>query len=125
MRSRIAFVFICLVTLLAAALPSAAIADSYGAIAYSPRSGSAGWSHSFDTRRGAERQAMNGCTRYARDCRVAIWFVNACGAVAVGPDGWGSGWGSDQRRAEREAIRSCSGHSHACRVLRWQCSGAR
>ncbi|SMC56545.1 DUF4189 domain-containing protein [Rhizobium sp. RU36D] len=105
--------------------PATARADSYGAIAYSPRTGSTGWSYSFDTRVGAERRAMQGCTSHARDCRIAIWFVNACGALSVGSSGWGSGWGSDRARAEYEANRSCSGQTRGCRVIRWQCSGAR
>lgn len=100
-------------------------ADSYGAIAYSPRTGATGWSYSFDTRSGAERRAMQGCSSHARDCRVAIWFVNACGALSVGSSGWGSGWGADRGRAEYEANRSCSSQSGGCRVIRWQCSGAR
>lgn len=108
------------------AFPAAhAKADSYGAIAFSPATGATGWSHSFDTRRQAERRALAGCSGNARDCRIAIWFVNACGALAVGRNGWGAGWGNDRRRAEQEASRSCDNNSRGCRVVRWQCSGAR
>ena len=103
----------------------AAAADSYGAIAFSPATGATGWSHSLRTRREAERLAMRGCLGHAGDCRVAIWFVNACGALAVGRNGWGSGWGNDRRRAEREAIGTCSANTRSCQVVRWQCSGAR
>lgn len=110
---------------LATLAPAVASADSFGAIAYSPATGATGWAHSFPNRSGAERMALGGCSKSARDCRVAIWFKNACGAVARGSDGWGSGWGNDRRRAELEAIGSCNQYTGGCRVIRWQCSGAR
>lgn len=104
--------------------PALAAADSYGAIAYSPTTRADGWSHSFSTRRDAERRALGECD--ASDCRVAIWFKNGCGALAVGNrGGWGSGWGGDRRRAEYEAVNSCNRYTRGCRVTRWVCSGAR
>ena len=106
-----------------AALPAAALADSFGAIAYSPDTGANGWSHDYPSRRGAERAAQDNCD--ADDCRIAIWFKNACGAVAVGSNGgWGSDWGGDRRRAQSKAIRACSRNDDGCSVVRWQCSGA-
>ncbi|WP_377289562.1 DUF4189 domain-containing protein [Rhizobium sp. SG2393] len=103
-----------------------ALADSFGAISYSPDTGATGWSYSWSSRRQAEREAQQNCYENAGDCRVAIWFKNACGAVAAGDDGgWGSGWGSNSNRARREAIKQCSQYSDGCRVVRWQCSGAR
>ncbi|GEO83074.1 MULTISPECIES: DUF4189 domain-containing protein [Alphaproteobacteria] len=105
--------------------PAAAFADSYGAIAYSPSTRADGWSHSFSTRADAERRALRECSNRASGCRVAIWFKNGCGALAVGQDGgWGSGWGGDRRRAELEAISVCNQHAAQCRVTRWVCSGA-
>ncbi|MBO3760741.1 DUF4189 domain-containing protein [Ciceribacter sp. L1K22] len=99
--------------------------QSFGAIAYSPQTGAMGWSYDFGNQRQAERRALSGCAKRARDCRVAIWFSNGCGAVAVGSSGWGSGWGGDRNRAEYEAMGSCAKNSYGCRVVRWQCSGAR
>lgn len=105
--------------------PALAVADSYGAIAYSPSTRADGWSNSFSTRADAERRALRECSARARDCRVAIWFKNACGALAVGQNGgWGSGWASDRRRAELEAIGVCNQYTGRCRVTRWVCSGA-
>ncbi len=112
------------VVAIAFAVSAPALADSFGAIAYSPTTRADGWSHSFPTRADAERRAMRECSSRARDCRVAIWFKNACGALAVGPTGWGSGWGNDRRRAELEAIGVCNRHSAGCTVTRWVCSGA-
>ncbi len=104
----------------------AALADSFGAISYSPDTGATGWSHSWANRRKAERVAQDNCYANADDCRVAIWFKNACGAVAVGDDGgWGSAWAYNSRGAQRAAIAQCSEYSDGCRVVRWQCSGAR
>lgn len=107
------------------AIAGPAAAASYGAIAISPDSGATGWSHGYSSRSGAEAEAQQNCDGYADDCQVALWFKDACGAVARGSDGWGSGWGNNQRRAEHEALKSCARHSDECRVIRWQCSGAR
>jgi len=108
--------------LLAGAGP--ALADSYGAIAYSPSTGATGWSYAYNSRGDAETVARRNCDSSANDCRVAIWFRDACGAVAVGNrGGWGSGWGGDGREAQRKAINSCSQNTGGCRIIRWQCSG--
>ena len=99
-------------------------ADSFGAISLSPSTGATGWSHDFRTRWQDEDAAQSYCYRNARDCRVAIWFKNACGAVARGPDGgWGADWAENSRRAQRAALAACSRHSYNCQVIRWQCSG--
>jgi hypothetical protein len=117
-------------TILAAAVCLAAgiagaHADSFGAISLSPSTGASGWSHDFTSRWQAEDAAQTYCYRNARDCRVAIWFKNSCGAVARGPDGgWGADWAEDSRSAQRAALAACSRHSYNCRVVRWQCSGA-
>ncbi|MDV4161027.1 DUF4189 domain-containing protein [Rhizobium leguminosarum] len=110
-----------ILTVLAGAGP--ALADSYGAIAYSPSTGALGWSYAHANRGDAEIVARRNCDSSANDCRIAIWFRNACGAVAVGHrGGWGSGWGYDNREAQRQAIRSCRKQTGSCRVIRWQCS---
>lgn len=111
--------------LLATALagPSTALAANYGAIAYSPSTGAFGRSWDYPNRRGAERRALNGCRAHARDCRVAIWFRNACGALAVGNrGGWGSGWGNSRSRAQNEARAVCRRHTNNCKIRVWQCT---
>ena len=118
-----ALAFLAVLTIFASA--GTASADSFGAIAYSPTTGAAGWSHDYNNRSDAENVARGGCDNRADDCRVAIWFKNGCGAVAVGNNGgWGSGWGANRRLAEREAIGSCRANDGGCSVIRWQCSGA-
>lgn len=116
------------IAMLAAAIiasgATAARADSFGAISISPQNGATGWSHSYSSRWEAEDVAQSNCYQYAGDCRVAIWFKNACGAVARGPSGWGADWGDNRRDAEYAAVRSCEKHSYDCQIIRWQCSGA-
>ena len=104
-------------------LAGPALADSYGAIAYSPSTGAAGWSYAYNSRGDAETAARRNCDSSANDCRIAIWFRNGCGAVAVGNrGGWGSGWAYDRHGAQRQSIRSCRKQTGSCRVIRWQCS---
>ncbi|WEZ83158.1 DUF4189 domain-containing protein [Rhizobium sp. 32-5/1] len=118
-------IFAMLAAAMIASGAKAAQADSFGAISISPQNGATGWSHSYSSRWEAEEVAQTNCDQYAGDCRVAIWFKNACGAVARGPDGWGADWGDNRRDAEYAAIRSCEKHSYDCQIIRWQCSGAR
>ena len=99
-------------------------ADLYGALAYSQRTTSYGWAKDFNTRRAAEKAALRRCRERASDCRVAIWFRNACGALAVGGDGgWGSDWGVNLRAAQNKALHVCSGYSYNCRIVVAQCVG--
>jgi len=99
-------------------------ADYYGAIAYSPRTGSYGYSYDHYTQREAENAAHKACENYARsgDCEALVWFKNACGALAVGDSGYGSGWGTDRYTAESYAINSCSKYSGNCKVIHWNCT---
>ena len=96
--------------------------NNYGAIAYSPDAGSYGYSYDYRSRARAEAAAMSSCRETGHGCRVIIWFRNACGALATGPDGYGSGWARSRRAAERKALRSCRNYSRRCGVLSWACT---
>lgn len=96
--------------------------EYFGAIAYSPSSRAHGWSYDYASRNDAERRALTQCGRHAEDCIVPVWFRNACGALAVGPDGYGSGWGSSRKSAEGQAVQSCRRYSGGCAVVRWVCT---
>jgi uncharacterized protein DUF4189 len=96
--------------------------ESFGAIAYSPTNRAHGWSYDYPSRRDAERGALAQCRRHAEDCIVPVWFRNACGALAVGSDGYGSGWGPNRKSAEGQAIQSCQRYSGGCAVIRWVCT---
>jgi len=96
--------------------------DNFGAIAYSPSSGADGYSYDYSTQAEAEEHALAECNSRGDGCQSALWFRNACGALAVGPDGWGSAWGNDQETAEQNALDACKGHSENCSVTRWVCT---
>ncbi|MDP2120094.1 MAG: DUF4189 domain-containing protein [Hoeflea sp.] len=100
----------------------AAMADNYGAIAFSKSTGGFGFAYDHLSRRDAENRAMAECRARTRGCEIAIWFKNACGSVAMGSNGWGSAWAESRRAAERAAIRNCSRHTRGCTTLAWTCT---
>ena len=104
-----------------AAIPANA-ANRFGAIAYSASTGAQGWAYDYATREAAESAAVANCQQHAGDCAVPIWFQNACGALAVGPTGWGSGWGVTRALAETYALQVCGQNSQSCNVQRWVCT---
>ena len=108
--------------ILAAASQSAHAADYYGAIAVSPTTSALGWSYDYGSRNAAERAALGKCEEHADDCQVAVWFRNACGAVAIGDGGWGGAWATNKDAAISRAIDACSNHAENCEWKRWQCT---
>ena len=108
---------------LLASVASASAQDYYGAIAYSQSTGSYGFSYDHPTRARAENGALSECLARANDCTVALWFRNACGALAIGAGGgWGTGWGSNRGLAESAAIQTCRRFTNSCSVVRWVCT---
>jgi serine/threonine-protein kinase len=104
-------------------LPTLASAQSFGAIAYSPPTGQWGWSNNYADQASAEARALAECQGAAgHGCQGAVWFSNACGALAVGPRGWGTGWGDTVARAHAEAVGVCSQYSEGCAVQMDVCS---
>lgn len=104
------------------ATAGAASADSFGAIAFSERTGKFGYSFDHPSRASAENRAMAECNARSGGCRIGIWFKNACGSVATGTNGWGSAWAPSRQQAEQSAIRNCSRHTGGCRSLAWSCT---
>jgi serine/threonine-protein kinase len=94
----------------------------FGAIAYSPSTRAHGWAFDYSSRREAEQRALKHCRRHADDCIVPVWFRNACGSLAIGANGYGSGWGTSRKLAETYAVQSCSRYSDGCAVVRWVCT---
>lgn len=120
-KLRLTAVAIVLVT----ARASPALADNYGSIAYSPQSGASGWSYDHSTRRSAEAKALRNCKQHAADCEIVVWFVNSCGAVAVGVDNsrlYAGTWAGSRAAAERAALAACAKLGSACRIDTWTCS---
>ena len=70
---------------LIAAVPALAAqrADSYGAIAYGPKTSSWGSASGENSAEDADQRALSFCARNAEDCRVVASFSNTCAAVAV------------------------------------------
>ncbi|KJS16732.1 MAG: hypothetical protein VR78_06945 [Hoeflea sp. BRH_c9] len=120
-----AVIFLKRTTLAAAILgltAGAALADNFGAIAFSQTTGAYGYSFDMGSRRDAETRAMRECRSRSKNCQVAIWFKNACGSVAIGANGWGSAWAGTRANAERAARNNCSKHTSGCKVLAWSCT---
>jgi Domain of unknown function (DUF4189) len=79
---------------------------SYGALAYSPKTGDYGYSYGFGNRKLAEQRAKRECGK--DDCEIAAWYSKACGAVAAGDDGkWGGGSGDNESLARADAKADC------------------
>ena len=98
-------------------------AQYYGAIAISP-AGTIGWSYDYRSRYAAERAARIACAKLGyRGCKTAIWFRNACGAIAViRHNSWGASWGYNRHQAQRKALRICNRNYGGCWVKRWACT---
>jgi hypothetical protein len=99
-----------------------AAAENYGAIAYSPSTKAHGWSYDYPSRSAAEDVALSNCRKHAGDCIVPLWFRNACGALAVGASGYGTGWGTSRNLAESQALRVCRRYTGNCAIRRWACT---
>jgi hypothetical protein len=112
-------VVLCWVVLVPA-MASSARAEKFGAIAFAPGSGRAGWSFDYDTRANAENRALANC---GAGCKVVTWFKNACGALAVGHNnGYGAGWADSRAAAEQKAMGYCRANSSNCDIRRWVCT---
>jgi serine/threonine-protein kinase len=107
---------------LALAAQDAAARDQYGAIAYSSSTGATGWAYNHRSRGAAEGAALANCRQHASDCTVPVWFRNACGAIAVGFDGYGTGWGNNRQLAESYALKTCRDFTTGCLITRWVCT---
>ena len=96
---------------------------TYGAIAYSPVSGTFGYSDNYLSKAHADNQALSECGR--ADCVVGSWFFNNCGAVAVSGDGaWGGGHGPTVLSASSDAEERCNREGGtSCEVRITHCSG--
>lgn len=104
-------------------LPASAAADKYGSIAYSPSTGAKGWSFDHHSRYGAEHHALAQCGKHAGDCKVVTWFVNGCGALAIGQTNYHATWGRSRYAAEHNALHGCKkAGGYGCKVVAWSCT---
>ncbi len=102
--------------------PGPAAPRSFGAIAYSPGTGGYGYSFKLANRAEAEKRAIQECGK--DDCKVATWFFNNCGALAIGKNGaWGGANGNTERIAQAAAQRRCAKEGGTnCEIKFTQCS---
>jgi hypothetical protein len=111
-----------------AVLPAGpALAQGYGAIAYSTETGEWGWSRNYATRLGAEWRALQECRSavgWGRDCRLAIVVRGACAALAAGsaPAIWGAGRGATPTQSARAAQDACGQTGRGCAARLQVCS---
>lgn len=104
-------------------LAGPATAEEFGAIAFSQSTEAYGFSHNYSTRRQAENVALNACAERAGDCRIAVWFYDMCGALAVGDgDGWGAAYEGSQSAAQSSALNYCRQNTTGCRLELSFCS---
>ncbi len=92
--------------------------DMFGAIAYDDETGDYGLTYNYSSRAAAERDAKDECGN--RNCKVAVWFKNQCGAVAESKSVWGYGLGKTRKAAENDAMEMCSKKS--CEIVAWACT---
>lgn len=103
---------------------SASAQDYFGAIAFGTQNGAYGYSYNYSDRNQAEQKAISQCQDHGGNgCQVAVWFRNACGALArSGTTGYGSGWGSNRNLAEQYAMESCGKHNSSCSIVEVVCT---
>jgi serine/threonine-protein kinase len=108
----------------AAAIPAAAQAMTYSAIALSPHTGAYGYAYDQPSQGAANGVALSNCRNrpgYPRDCRVVQWTRGRYCAVLVlnhdtsnGSVGWGSGSAPNEGDARRIAWRECRANNGGC-----------
>lgn len=118
--------YVCLLGVLTIVLlgpaAEAARAASYGAIAYSPSTGSIGTSWNCRNFPQAEALARWNC---GVDDAVVVSVRNGYCALALADDGsWGTGYGATRRQAELRVLRSCrQATDTSCYIAQWLFSG--
>jgi serine/threonine-protein kinase len=106
--------------------PAPAQQEYYGAIAYSIKRKAHGWAKNHPSQQAAEETALKNCAKFADDCKIAVWFKDACAALAVGPGGdYGSAWGETQKATDVEALKLCAKYSTNCVITRRVCTFGR
>jgi Domain of unknown function (DUF4189) len=104
-------IVVLVVLVLVTAFPARA-AGPYGAIAYSREADNAAAVADAPSRAQGVAAALKSCrdeTAQSPDsCQPAMWFKDACGALAGASDGsWGTGWGQTQQIATNWAFSVC------------------
>ena len=109
--------------------------DNYGAIAISIQTLEYGTTSMQPSRSKARHVALEACKKEnedaePRDCKLAVWFYDACGALAIDRasqtknNAWGADWAGSQKVAENKAMENCERRSRTgnCVVAESFCS---
>ena len=88
----------------------------WGAIAYSSKTGSYGYTVDKRTKRDAETEAYRQC---GSNCDLIRTFRDACGAVAAKPNRVSSDTGASREIVEMKVLKKCGG---GCTVKVWACT---
>ena len=103
--------------------------DLYGSIFYSREIGGRyawGMAWDYDNLASARRRASAECkTRRGTGCSEILWFRNTCGALFLGDNGWGTGWGANKAKAESIAREYCKTYTSNCRLEVSRCATPR
>jgi hypothetical protein len=121
MRSKCGTILVAVAVVLSTT--GAAWADEYAAIAYSPSTGSIGYSYNCRSLLQAKNWALEKCQ--GDDATVVSWARNGYCALALGdtPGAYGQSWGRTQAEAERLALRWCAQNTTYCYIAQSVFSG--
>ena len=98
--------------------------NRFGAIAYSASTRQFGNATNYATREAAEARARSECK--SSDCRVQVWFRDACGALArAGSGQLGWAWANSEVEAQNKALEECGKRGPDCVVIASTCSNLR
>lgn len=93
--------------------------DRWTAIALSATTMNSGTAEGQTSQSASEQLALGYCHTLASDCKIEMWGVNTCAALAVStPDKtWGVSWNNDRAEAGAGAVTLCRQHGgKACAV---------
>jgi|GEM_PF-3001571 len=88
----------------------------FGAIAYSPATGTYGFASGYRTRGDAQRAAMLDCG--AEDAKILVWARNRWLALALGDKAgvYGWAWSGTRARARQLALEACQQQTGGCYI---------
>lgn len=97
----------------------------YGALAYSKRDGSFGWSTGFGDSESANDYAMEKCGQRGKGCYVVISFSNLCASVSADDSGgvfWGTAGTRQEAQHQSQLYCKRDGDAATCEIKIWACS---
>ena len=84
---------------------------NYGAIAFSERDGSFGYSFDYHSENDANQRALSDCSQNGKGCKVVLTFSENCAALAADDHNrYGYSLGDGEGDANGRALRQCAGH---------------